>query len=739
MKLRHVIAASTAMALVAPAAALAQSAPVNGRDAPDTANPPVAEDAVPPGDAQLAPVEAAQSDSQDIVVTARQREERLQDVPIAVTAISGDFIKQQQLVTVKDVAAFAPGLTINSDSAGRAFVSIRGIGTTVIDSVQPGVGIFIDGVYQPNTTFLNSPLVDVARVEVLRGPQGTLFGNNTLGGAINVITRLPRNEWEGRVDGALASGDNFGSVSASVSGPIVPEVLQVRIGAAYHTQDGFGFDTLAGGDQNPLETKSVNGTVRFLPADWATFTINGSYDRVFGGNVPYFTATGPTDYRLEGQTNVLSRITIDYYGASVKGEFQVDPIKTKITAIAAYNQSDTTSNADADFSPLEFFRTDFSRVLKTYTGEVRFDTQWSDRFSTLIGAFASRYDTDVGGSTIITFLDPPLSVPSPATSRNDTRAVFGTAFLKLGDTLDFTAGIRYDRQKLTASTAGLPAAYKADEWQPRATLTKRWTPEFMTYASVARGVRGGGQNGPGAPNLIYRGDSVWTYEVGTKASALDGRLQGNVALFYNDYKDYIGPNALAPSTIIDPSTGQPAGFVAVNLNTGDAETYGAEAELNFQATRDLRLYGNLTLLHARVTDASQFLATTGFEYPGNRVPFVPALTYAVGANLRLPFTDKHAVVVDANVVGKGRRFSNSLDIASQPFLESYNLVNASVGWQTTHFDVALFATNLFNEKYIESYLDKSFLGRAGLPAPLVNNLVIQGNRRRVGLRGTVRF
>ncbi len=673
----------------------------------------------------------------DIVVTARQRAERLQDVPIAVTAISGDAIKQQQLVLIKDVAAYSPGLNINSDSAGRAFISIRGVGTTLIDSVQPGVGLFIDGVYQPNTSYLNSPLVDVARVEVLRGPQGTLFGNNTLGGAINVITRQPSNEWQGRVDGSLAGGDNFASASGSISGPIIEDILQFRVGAAYHTQDGFQRNTLAGGNQNPLETKSVNGTIRFAPAHWATFTLNGNYDRVFGGSVPYFTSTGPTDYRLDGQTNALSLVTIDYYGINLKGEFQVDPLKTKITAIGAYNQSNAKSLGDADFSPIDLLRATLDRTLKTYTGEVRFDTQWSDKFSTLIGGFISHYTTnEFALSTIV-----PLSFTSPttATSTNNNQAIFGTAFLKLGETFDIAAGLRYDHQKLDASTSGLAAAYEANEFQPRVTLTKHWSHDFMTYASVARGVRGGGQNGPGAPNLTYRGDSVWTYELGTKLTALDSKLTAAVDVFYNDYSDYIGPNALAPSTIVSPVTGQPVGFVAINLNTGKVESYGLEAEVSYSITSDWRVYGNATALHARVTDASEFLATTGYAYAGNRIPFVPKFNYTVGSNFRLPLPHGQGLVLDANVIGKGGRAAPSLDDNSQPFLEGYTIVNASLTWQTPHFDVGVFATNLTDAKYIESYLDKSLLGRAGVPDFLVNNLAIQGNRQRIGMRGTIRF
>ena len=294
MHRRSLLALSSALTLAWPTVATAQTVDPQGAQTSNQGTP-----ADPQIDTRVGNAPAAS----DIVVTARRREERLQDVPIAVTAISGDAIKQQQLVVVRDVAAYTPGLNINSDSVGRAFVSIRGVGTTLIDTVQPGVGIFIDGIYQPNTTYLNSPLVDVARVEVLRGPQGTLFGNNTLGGAINVVTRQPSNEWQGRVDGALATGDNYASASGSISGPIVKDVLQFRIGAAYHKEDGFQRNLLAGGNQNPLETKSINGTIRFVPTNWARFTVNGGYDRVFGGSTPYFNVTGPRDYSLDGRSN----------------------------------------------------------------------------------------------------------------------------------------------------------------------------------------------------------------------------------------------------------------------------------------------------------------------------------------------------------------------------------------------------------------------------------------------------
>lgn len=705
-----------ASALLPAAAAAAQTTP-----APAT-----------PGDPQLTTATPrSPTDNGDIIVTARQRRESLKDIPVAVSAVSGATIKEQQLVTVKDVQAFAPGLNINSDSIGRAFVSIRGIGTTFIDTVQPGVGIFIDGIYQPNTTYLNSPLTDVERVEVLRGPQGTLFGNNTLGGAINVITRQPTNQWQGRVDGSLASGDNFGSASASVSGPIIDDKLLVRIGAAYHTQDGFMYNTLLGNrPSNPLRTKTLNGSVIFTPVEGAKFTANGGYDRVSGGSVPYEYVSGTHDFHLGGASNVPSLGVIDYYTGNLKGEFDADRIRSKITAVGAYNRSDTTSIGDGDFGPINFLVGTNDRTLKTYTGELRVDTKWNEAISTLVGAFVSRATTNQFTTTTI----PLLGIgPIPATGnvKNRNVAGFATAFVKLAPSLDLQAGIRFDHQRLTSTTRTALAEYKNSEWQPRVSLTKRWTPDLMTYISAARGARGGGQNEPRAPNVLFRGDSVWTYEAGTKMTAFDRRLSLDVAAFYNDYKNFIGPNALAPAA--------GGGAVAINLNAGTVHSYGVEAEASLRLSEMLRFYGNATYLHARVVNSDQFLATTGYAYPGDRLPFTPDVNFTVGGNAKYPLAADRAIVADVNYVYKGRRDGLSLNADSVSRMPSYGLVNASLTLQTKLFDLGVFATNLNNAKYQETYLDSSELGRAGLGAPFVQNLAIQGVRRRIGMRGTVRF
>jgi iron complex outermembrane receptor protein len=732
MRFTTILAAGTALAALATAGAANAAEPV-AQVAAQADNAAKTADAAPDG---------------DIVVTARQREESLKDVPIAITALTGTELRDRQVNAIKDIAAYTPGLSINSDSVGRAFISIRGIGTTLIDTVQPGVGIFIDGVYQPNTSYLNSPIVDVARIEVLRGPQGTLFGNNTLGGAINVITRQPSDTWTGRFDAAVAGTDDYASVSGSVSGPIAPGLLQFRIGGAYHAQNGFGFNTGANARLNPLEQSSINGTLRLTPASWAVFTLNGSYDHVYGGNTQYIHVAGPTDYTLDGATNAPSRAGITYKAVNLKGEFTLDSIHTKLTAIGAFNQKDLSASGDGDYGAVDLLRTVGTTHLVTYTAELRADTQWSDNVSTLIGVYGDRYITRSEGTNTLNLtalyaaLGLPIVVPvSQSTSttylHNDTRAVFGTAFFKFG-TLDLAVGGRYDHQRLIGSQVNsgaffAPPDYVKSAFQPRVTLTNHWTPDFMTYGSVSKGIRGGGQNGPGTrpENVTYKGDYVWTYEVGTKLSALDHRLTVSADVFYNDYHDFIGQNSLAPN-----STG--AGFVAINLNTGHVKSYGAELEAHLRVTSNWRIDGGVSYLHARITDDSQYFATTGTHVSTNHIIFTPDYNFNASTTYTVPVGD-NGLVFDAGIVGKGSRYGSSLDPLVAPLLKGYTLVNASVAFKfSSGFTIAAFGTNLFNTKYIESYIDKSALVRAGL-APIASNLAIQGDRRRYGVRASFKF
>lgn len=686
--------------------------------------------------AQDAPAADDSAQLDDVVVTARKREERLQDVPIAVTAVSGETLEREQINVIKDVASLTPGLNISSDAVGRAFMSIRGVGTTLIDTVQPGVGIFIDGIYQPNTSYLNNPVVDVERIEVLRGPQGTLFGNNTLGGAINVITRTPTDTFSGRATAVYAGPDNYQTYAGSISGPVIEGSLRGRLAASYHSQDGFSENLLVGGDARPMETTSANGSLIWdVPNSPQNLQIslNAYYNQVSGSQTAYASPSGPTDYVDDVPLNQNSLATYDYVGVNAKVVADLTDT-TQMTAIFAWDDKEGQAAGDGDFGSVPLITlVDGRNQRETFTGEIRFDTAWSDRFSTLVGAFANQSDSQDDVSRLIDLglllsLAPAgvVVVPSVTTQTSDlqSQAVYANAFYNLTDTLELSAGIRFDHQEVTVS--GTAGTYSADEWQPRVTLSQHWSPNHTSYASISRGFRGGGANAPGAPNPFYQGDSVWAYELGNKFTNDSRTLTVNTAVYYNDYSHYIGQNSLTPA------------LVAVNLNTGDVESYGAEVEGIWSPNEIFQLRGGLTWNHARITDDSEYEAVIGTGLASDRILFQPDWNGFLTASMTYP-VGPGDIRTDLTASYKGERIGSSLSPTFAPTLEGYTIVNLNIAYEWDRYTVGVFATNLLDEEYYDSYLDSSLLSAFGFPAAAVQNLGITGDGRRVGIRLNARF
>lgn len=665
---------------------------------------------------------SVQADEVDeIVVTARKREERLFDVPVAVTAVNAETLEERQFQSVRDIAQVTPGLNINSDSAGRAFISIRGVGITLLDNVQPGVGIFVDGVYQQNTSYLNSPTLALEQIEVLRGPQGTLFGQNTLGGAINITTRQPSDVMEGRVTGTYAGPDNFYTVGATVAGPIVTGRIQGRLSVGAQGRDGFIDNTLLGyDDANRLAQRTVRGALRFdLPAA-AELTVNAYYDRVEGSGPLYALTTGPTVYSNDSQYNVRSTLDFDYSG--LNGRLVVPFGDTEMTVIVAHDRRDSEGVGDSDFQPISLALGASTQELRTSTGEARFDTQWTDNISTLIGVFASHQTSFASSTTTIV----PLALSSTATADTDIDlyAGFGTLFWDFAPGWELALGLRFDHQTVeSVAHTGFTSTYEADEWQPRFTL-RRTLGDSMIYGSIARGFRGGGANGPGAPNPLWDGDSVWTYEFGGRTRLAGGRAILSGAVFYNNYSDVIGQNSLAPST-----TG--VGFVGINLNSGDARSIGLEGEFTAFVTDAWTVRGGFVVQNARFTDTTRYQTTTGRTLPSDRFPFEPDWTANLQSDYVVPFGDGELVFA-GGIYGKGDRLGSGLSNTFAPELEAYWLANASVTWRYDGLEVAAFANNIFDTEYYESYIDSSTLTVAGLPA--LGSLGLMGDGRRIGIR-----
>ena len=676
---------------------------------------------------------------EQVTVTARKRDESLLDVPISITAVSQDAMERNGLRSVADVAATVPGLNINSDSVGRAFVSIRGIGTALQAGVQPGVGVFQDGVYAPQTSYVNNPTLDIQRIEVLRGPQGTLYGKNTLGGAINIITRPPSETFEGKFYASYTDQDNGQEFGGRIGGPLSDSV-RAKIAVATRDADGFYTNKLIGGKVDESSSDQVDGTVVWDVSDESRFTLNAYYLDFAGPSTNYNHVNGPTDYRDNVVMNVIGRQDFDYTGANAKFEFALDSLKTKVTAIAAYDKRETQSVSDGDFLSLDIVRADGTATDKTYTGELRFDTEFSDTFSTLIGLYASREESAaVSGQTLV---PAARTVTSFAERNGDTYSIFATGLWKFAEQWELSAGLRLDEENREqdshlTSTALPPGTVLTDphreidssEVEPRLSLTRFLSKDAMIYGSIAKGYRGGGFNAASVPSQFstYDGDTVWTYELGGKASSSDGRWLVSSAVYYNDYTDFIGQNALA--------IGPGGGLVSIDLNLGDVESYGLETEVVAAVNDMWKLSGSVTLMHARITDQSGWLAVTGTPLATDRLLFQPDWNASLSSDLTVP-VGTGDVSWSIGIVGKGSRPGSSFDPTTPSILESYTTVNTSVSYRRGGLTATVFANNLLDEKYFESFIDGSLLQALGL---LNQDLGMLGTPRKVGLRVQYEF
>jgi len=676
---------------------------------------------------------------EQVTVTARKRDESLLDVPISITAVSEDAMERNGLRSVADIAATVPGLNINSDSVGRAFVSIRGIGTALQAGVQPGVGVFQDGVYAPQTSYVNNPTLDIQRIEVLRGPQGTLYGKNTLGGAINIITRPPSETFEGKFYASYTDEDNGQEFGGRVGGPLSDSV-RAKIAVATRDADGFYTNKLIGGKVDESSSDQVDGTVVWDVSDDSRLTVNAYYLDFEGPSTNYNHVSGPTDYRDNVRMNVIGRQAFDYTGANAKFEFPLDALKTKVTAIAAYDKREIESVSDGDFLSLDIVRANGTGTDETYTGELRFDTEFSDTFSTLIGLYASREESDViSGQTLV----PAARTVTTFAERNgDTYSIFATGLWRFAEQWELSAGLRLDEEnreqdsQLT-STALPPGVVLTDphreidssEVEPRVSLTRFLSKDAMIYGSIAKGYRGGGFNAASVPAQFstYDGDTVWTYEIGGKASSADGRWLVSSAVYYNDYEDFIGQNALA--------IGPGGGLVSIDLNLGDVESYGLETEVVASLSDIWKLSGSVTLMHARITDQSGWLAVTGTPLATDRLLFQPDWNASISSDVTVP-VGTGDVSWNIGVVGKGSRPGSSFDPTTPSILESYTTVNTSVSYRHGGLTATLFANNLFDEEYFESFIDGSLLQALGL---LNQDLGMLGTPRKIGLRVQYEF
>jgi iron complex outermembrane recepter protein len=648
---------------------------------------------------------------EEIVVTAERRETDLQETPISITALTGEALAARAVTNLTEIAQFAPNLVASSGtvSSNDGNYFIRGIGQQdAFSNVEPGVGVYLDGVYLGRTAGAALDLVDLDRVEVLRGPQGTLFGRNTIGGAINLTTAKPAGEFGGRVK-VRAGENNRLDAGASLDLPLVPGELLSRWSFVTRNRDGDAHIVGPAGERAG-DDRVVAGRAAFAYTPTANLSVDATFDATrrkgtaqcsysvgfnpASAGVPAGAvdqASPPRDVCYSSVENNAARV--ETWGGAATAALNVGDITFKsITATRGLEQDASVDNDGSNFNLYDLLidkkQRQFSEELQAY-GQA-----FDGRLNWLLGGYFFREDIREQQRLTFAVAGPNyfrLRKFAPATK---SYAAFGQATFALSERWSVTGGLRWmnddkdfralnrdERNDVSTTLVDTTAQKSWSQLTPKAGVEYRINPDAMLYASYSEGFRGGGFNARvrNIGQLVsFDPETAKVYEVGAKTEAFERRLRVNAAVFHTDYQDI---QILALQT----------GFFS-NRNAGDARLYGFELEASAKPIAALTLD-----LGAGYTDArySRLVAGTGLTTT-SRLPYAPEWTFTAGAQFEQDLSSFGLLTARFDYA-----YKSSQNVFSPISLEpAYGIANARIAVRTAGgVEVAIYGRNLFDERY----------------------------------------
>ncbi|MBU3069197.1 TonB-dependent receptor [Aestuariicella sp. G3-2] len=698
---------------------------------------------------------AAPSVLEEIIVTAQKRDQSLQDVPLSVSVLSEEMISTYSLQSVEDLKTIVPALNIfSAASPAQSSISIRGAGTGASDpTLEPSVGIFVDDIFMPRSIFGLSDLLDIEQVEVLLGPQGTLYGKNTNSGVVSLRTRRPTDEFEGWLEMSL--GDyGLQDTKASVSGPII-EGLKYRISARNHRRDGVMENEATGSDLNQIDKQAYRGQLLWDGADnysvlaTAYYSLadsransgdgftdpDGAYGQVLSGAI-FPSISSPLNLNSDDRRvyqNDMTDSRVEVSGGSLVISYDLADVELK--SVTGYQQWEQVSERDSGQSLLDILNLSNEVEESSFSQELRLTSTGGEALDWVAGVFyfnndltrgslsADRPYATIGDGYAGTLLGRLFIPGSKAFWQSDfsgeSISAFGQGTYSLTENLDLTAGLRYSEEKkdFTVDTrvegGGLLGALFGADAQSNSldeesvtgmvSLSYRLDDGLMTYATIATGEKSGGFNAAfnNTPpeSREYASEKTTNYEVGIKASSLlDGRARLNLAYFYTEYKDF------QATTFNDETSSFLTG------NAGRQVTQGVDLDAALALSDGLTLTARLQYLDARYRDykdanchpeAKAPHGPSGCDVSDKRMTFAPNWA----GSIALDYTQYWAGGEFYGHVDVSFKTKYAADAIFAPYAEdeSYEMLNMKLGWRTDEWDVSFWGKNITDETYGVTY------------------------------------
>lgn len=680
---------------------------------------------------------------EEIVVTGRKRAraEDIQATPVSITAFNTAQLDRAVVQDLTDVGRLTPNASLQpSSQRGIQNFSIRGMGISgSTPSDEPAVGVFQDGVYWGSNYGALGDLFDVESVEILRGPQGTLFGRNVTGGAVVVRSARPTNEFEGRITAGLGNYGLFEG-SAVINTPLVDDLVAFRLGVQARTFDGYFTDTNTNSDYGKSTTYVIRPSIRFTPTSNLDITLLGEWysekgdPTVARGIAPNTVPGGPlTLPEIEGyltpkdfwsvSPNDRGSNDIDVRFAMLEMNWQIGG--GVLTSITGYRDVRTRVVTDYDGTPSRGFLQRIRYNQDQFSSELRYAREVGDWLNYTVGAYYFDQNIDFGESRDLNNGLQRLATRSSLD--NSSYAFFAEADVKPLENLTFTLGARYTDEKKTASAAPFgrctvdlltctftgPRRYSDGNFSPKVGVSYQLD-NVLLFGSVTRGFRSGGFSLRGTPLIEpYQSETVTAYELGFKSDLLNRRVRLNASLFYDEFSNL-------QRTVLGVSP--EAGVIQSVFNAANATVQGLEVELTAILTDELTFnaaYG--------YTDAD-YRTFVGVANPQARqFVRVPRHTGTVALAYERALDGGGKVAARASANYTGAYFYDDPNLLRQ---DAYTLIDATLSY-TTPSDItfSIYGKNLSNEAYAPWGSTLGALGQNLFP----------GAPRTFGFRVSTRF
>lgn len=746
VQIRHILFASASLVALAalPGSAVAQTSnspkatPTDpNAQAPDSASASPSATTV----AQASPA-IRSGGLEEIIVTARKRTEKLQDIAASVSALSTSDLNRRFDSDVRDFANSSPNVVIDDTQQGPggvAAVYIRGIGVADVEkSVDPAVGIVFDDVYIGQSSGSLLKAIDIDRVEILRGPQGTLFGRNATGGVINIARSRPTQNLSGKARLTYGSFNTFKGEGV-VSAGLAPNIA-FKLAAAFERSNGYIYNQTLRQDGQRSDFKAIEAKLLFTPTD--RLEVSVSYDRQQTRQDPpqLLAVNRPTDLFCvaynqcspapgvptsgdryvsisDGRLNKNAHFNLDLGIGKIKYDL-TDSLSLQY--ILGYLHTKETITQDFDASPFTLYHTDRPARWSQTTHEFRL-TKNRGPLTFVTGVYLWDSNYTINLKNYIGFAGAPLLTSAQDVHQtNKSFAVFGEGDYKFTDQLKLTVGARYTHDRKTSLVNDLPvyvygtqveqnpvavfpgsivmtspAKKSWSKFTPKASLSYNFTRDIMAYALYSRGYRGGGFNGRpatiGAATIPYNPETVDNYEIGMKTEFLDHRLRFNASVYSMKYTDL-------QQDLDVPAPGTSTGRENRTINAASADLKGFELELLARPISGLTLHGNAGYLKAKYKKFFGDIYSTGTAIDASflKIRRAPKWTWDAGATYE---TSVGLGILwatgEVHYIG-----AHEITFLNNPNLRNPGqyLVDASLNYKWNGTSVSLFGKNLANEK-----------------------------------------